>query len=657
MSTPGSGDQNSPAYAPPADVLALAAQGDARGAPVRTAPSPAQIGRAKALPPCVTGVCSIPLWISVFFDGTGNNRDADEPTHRDSNVARLFRSHGIDDSAAAKSAIYVPGVGTYFREIGDPGNTATGMAFANYGQDRLDWALNEVDLRVARYPASKLREINLAVFGFSRGAALARAFARMLARDRASGRPGAWTWGKTEVPLRLRFMGLFDTVASVGPPASADSAQSLRIAKGWTPLGKALEERSTRTVTVRDAPPRPSPVSIRGLAYGAPGADPTPGNPDGHSSWAGNLRIQPLVEHCLHLVAAHEQRNSFPLDSVRDGNVYPDNCVEVVLPGVHSDLGGGYAPGFQGRIKSRDAALSNLALRIMHKAALDRNVPLEEIGKFSTSGLDQDFAASPDLLEHWRHYMVAAGNGGRPLGQAVLAHMRLYFAWRFQRIKGYGAGSMIPDAAGIRQQEERDSSRKAQMARELSNLKRKMDLARVQASAANNIYHDMRSSSAYPPASRDQIEAARARLEDARRAEAEAEHEYNEYQAKWAGVPEPSLANMYIYDRQLLAEARLLQSGPGIGRAGQPMRPHYAALLAAYEAEFIHNTGLRDEKIIAFFDRYVHDSLAGFAKDATLPSDPRAIYMGGDREIPYALNGQDQQPHYVAIPEPAAPVG
>jgi hypothetical protein len=58
------------------------------------------------------------------------------------------------------------------------------------------------------------------------------------------------------------------------------------------------------------------------------------------------------------------------------------------------------------------------------------------------------------------------------------------------------------------------------------------------------------------------------------------------------------------------------------------------------------NNGLRDPESIAFFDTYVHDSLAGFAKDATLPSDPRVIYTGGDNKLPYAIN----QPPVRGIP-------
>lgn len=66
------------------------------------------------------------------------------------------------------------------------------------------------------------------------------------------------------------------------------------------------------------------------------------------------------------------------------------------------------------------------------------------------------------------------------------------------------------------------------------------------------------------------------------------------------------------------------------------MRPHYKILVEAYENEFEKNKGLTDEKIISLFDNYIHDSLAAFAKDATLPSDPRVVYLGGDEKYAYA---------------------
>ena len=68
----------------------------------------------------------------------------------------------------------------------------------------------------------------------------------------------------------------------------------------------------------------------------------------------------------------------------------------------------------------------------------------------------------------------------------------------------------------------------------------------------------------------------------------------------------------------------------------EDLRPHYKALIEAYENEFEKNNGLKDEAVISFFDNYVHDSLAGFGGDATLPSDPRVVYLGGDEKYQYA---------------------
>ena len=52
-----------------------------------------------------------------------------------------------------------------------------------------------------------------------------------------------------------------------------------------------------------------------------------------------------LIKMCSP-VSGHEQRLCFPLDSVRRANgKYPPCAIEVVYPGMHSDIGGGYPPG------------------------------------------------------------------------------------------------------------------------------------------------------------------------------------------------------------------------------------------------------------------------------------------------------------------------
>ena len=50
------------------------------------------------------------------------------------------------------------------------------------------------------------------------------------------------------------------------------------------------------------------------------------------------------------------------------------------------------------------------------------------------------------------------------------------------------------------------------------------------------------------------------------------------------------------------------------------------------------NKGLVDEKIFTFFENHIHDSLAGFATDSTLPSDPRVVYLDKDMKSQHAMN-------------------
>lgn len=58
-------------------------------------------------------------------------------------------------------------------------------------------------------------------------------------------------------------------------------------------------------------------------------------------------------------------------------------------------------------------------------------------------------------------------------------------------------------------------------------------------------------------------------------------------------------------------------------------------MVEAYRAQYLGREPL-DPDVVSFFDHHVHDSLAGFAKDATLPSDPRVVYAGGDNKIRFA---------------------
>jgi Uncharacterized alpha/beta hydrolase domain (DUF2235) len=215
---------------------------------------------AARTPPAHT--CRQRLKLSFYFDGTGNNQDADVPTYEHSNVARMFRAAPEDSDKDGIYSFYIPGLGTYFMEINDKGESA-GKAFGRRGEDRLQWALKKLQER--RAAAKNLIGIDIAVFGFSRGAALARAFANRVQKlCDAAQTGGGWVLKGTTVAVDLYFLGLWDTVASVGLPKSLNNQTKLGLLRGavW---GDA------------DAPEaRMSDRNVATIAYGRPGADPSP---------------------------------------------------------------------------------------------------------------------------------------------------------------------------------------------------------------------------------------------------------------------------------------------------------------------------------------------------------------------------------------------
>ena len=349
--------------------------------------------------------CSISVQIGIFFDGTNNNLDRDlrgkrvavpyspskrkklealaraegravssvhppEPKQKKplpvneashSNVARLFQAFPSDAKRPqGLYRFYIQGVGTPFPEIGEPTESAEGKAFAKGGQARIIWGLlqviNAVHLSVtssapiALYSDPELGElaqayerevgqlanphqrdgrrithkdwfakhiakleavlkatpkphipsVRVSVFGFSRGGAEAVAFSHLLNALLDGGKLAG-------IDTEINFLGLFDVVASVGGSAS---------------VAKTL----------------PVPGAIF----------------DGHWSWA-NCIDQPLpgcVSKGLHLIAAHEMRMNFPV--TRQGGAGMQECL---YPGSHSDVGGGYAPGEQGRSRQGQGSL------------------------------------------------------------------------------------------------------------------------------------------------------------------------------------------------------------------------------------------------------------------------------------------------------------
>jgi uncharacterized protein (DUF2235 family) len=181
-------------------------------------------------------VCHAKMWMGVFFDGTGNHREHDFPL-KHSNVAALHDAH-INDPDAGIVALYYEGLGREFefkdryekvpvatragvfmveqKGYRESDDRLIGKAFANGISARLEKALFDLINRIQLMRAQqRVDEINIAVFGFSRGATEARAFLHWLAAH-SKVKPVGKNLSFDGVPMNIKFLGLFDTVESVG---------------------------------------------------------------------------------------------------------------------------------------------------------------------------------------------------------------------------------------------------------------------------------------------------------------------------------------------------------------------------------------------------------------------------------------------------------
>lgn len=586
--------------------------------------------------------CKQVLWLSFFFDGTGNNHDADVAMRKHSNVARLFRAHKKISLENGIIPVYIPGIGTYFPEIGDDGNSLLGLGCGKMGEERLDFALGKFDhflkrpLAQAKAPANAIQEINIAVFGFSRGAALARAFVNMLMEKRCVLRAGKWVLKNGNWPVRFRFLGLFDTVASVGLPMSSNTTgvyETITTNPAGMMANRLRKYEATR------------PETLAFSAQAAPGADPAPGGHHGHSDWGSRLKVHATVEEVRHFIAGHEIRNSFPVDSVSalsNGRISkPGNFYESVYPGAHSDVGGGYMPGDGARGIRPSGSLSLIPLRHMYECAIRCGVPM--LAEF-TQDNKADFETDEAMSAAYNAYLKAVGTF-TSVGQGMNKHMALYYAWRFSSIKRKRRGDQTGSEL-IQIHDGKFRQHDAALTKEVASLQAKETQARLSLDAAIQL-QEIRTSAAERGGDQNALAKGEADVEQARNTYDAARDERMKAKARKDGLPNMNKfqAMLDMYDQRLLADVHAIRPAlprPGSRTKMEDLRPHYKALIEAYENEFEKNSGLKDEAVISFFDNYVHDSLAGFAGDATLPSDPRVVYLGGDEKYRYAsLNEPD----------------
>ena len=155
----------------------------------------------------------------------------------------------------------------------------------------------------------------------------------------------------------------------------------------------------------------------------------------GHQSWADdNMEIHPAIEQCVHYVAAHEVRACFPLDSVRVKSSYPPNATEVMYPGAHSDVGGGYAPGDLGVSPRPQDSISIVPGLRMYQEARKSGVPLKAWPELEEP-VQRSLTPAPEVVADFNDYHRNARVPEAAVEAMHRAHMGLYFSFRF-KIRG-----------------------------------------------------------------------------------------------------------------------------------------------------------------------------------------------------------------------------
>lgn len=161
----------------------------------------------------VNGVDALGLYL-VAFDGTGNYKGRSPAT----NVERLF-------SAYRRKANYYPGVGSRWWSKISGGLHGLG------GEARIENAWTDLVKHYKNMTDAEMAQDPIDIIGFSRGAALARHFANIInqrgdprryKREIRTYQSGQWITTQREqmsgCPMPVRFLGIFDTVASFGMP-------------------------------------------------------------------------------------------------------------------------------------------------------------------------------------------------------------------------------------------------------------------------------------------------------------------------------------------------------------------------------------------------------------------------------------------------------
>ena len=261
----------------------------------------------------------VKVTVNLFFDGTKNNakntearlvyekeqkegrkkeelskdakafkeNDEDDSSYDNyySNVA-IMHDINIEDRKNRKFKIYIEGEGTEEHKTDSTkgyafGSGATGVtakvskAFQKIKAE-IDYLKKKDFIKKDQF----VNEIDLTVFGFSRGAAAARHFIAQRGRLQLE-------YNLESTKLHVKFVGLYDTVSSYSESMSTSPD-----------FDNDVDELQ--------------------------------------------LKLEGNIEKVVHLTASDEYRENFSLTNIKS-SIQAGVGFELELPGVHSDIGGGYA--------------------------------------------------------------------------------------------------------------------------------------------------------------------------------------------------------------------------------------------------------------------------------------------------------------------------
>ncbi|MEC5164257.1 hypothetical protein RCH08_005448, partial [Janthinobacterium sp. CG_S6] len=301
----------------------------------------------------------------------------------------------------------------------------------------------------------------------------------------------------------------------------------------------------------------------------------------------------------------------------------------------------GYRPGEGGKNEAAETKLGLVFLWKMYSFALSAGVPLLAENAWKPEN-KSDFQISKKLIADYAYYLSKTGAGNLPVGEQIRAHMKLYYQWRFHLINrglaknGVEKKKIEKNAANFADEQRKINSEIIELKQKRFDAERKLySMEKAKAPAESPWKYITKTG----PFAKDYPE----KIETARQEAAEALDNLRRAEARLLTLPKETglPAVIETYDQQLLKDvADILTRDSNsvknnVIRSRETLRPHYKILLEAYENER-DGKGLTDPGIIAFFDNYVHNSLAAFAMDATLPSDPRIVYVGANNRLLYA---------------------